>query len=303
MTAIAAVLAFSTPSFAQGAGEPIAATSASAAEVAPAPVAADPLAAGPVVADTPIVADSLAAEAAPAKPAARKVAATKTSAALSRPVAPRTASAAPILSVAGATISDPDAAAPAVEALPVQPEAAPAAAVAATPPAQDASAASNGVLPIAGAVGLGLLGLIGFGVAMRRRKRRAEEVEFEARQSALAETEPSEAPAADPLVAEQPSLPLQADPAPAAPVAASASAQTPSECIEAAPGSHVEAACEGPTADNPSMSIKKRLKRAHFFDQREFLVAAGEAVPVAADAGLPDAVATPEPAPPAREPA
>ncbi len=54
-----------------------------------------------------------------------------------------------------------------------------------------------------------------------------------------------------------------------------------------------EAACDGPTADNPSLSIKKRLKRAHFFDQREFLAAAGEVAPMAADAGLPDAVAVP----------
>ncbi|MBA2466287.1 MAG: hypothetical protein H0V46_01610, partial [Sphingomonas sp.] len=56
-----------------------------------------------------------------------------------------------------------------------------------------------------------------------------------------------------------------------------------------------EAACEGPTADNPSLSIKKRLKRAHFFDQREVQVAAGEAAPMAADAGLPYADAEPAP--------
>ena len=77
---------------------------------------------------------------------------------------------------------------------------------------------------------------------------------------------------------------------------ASAPAASPSPCADAAPGSHVEAACEGPTADNPSLSIKKRLKRAQFFDQREQMVAAGMAVPVEADAGLPDAFAEPEPA-------
>ena len=58
----------------------------------------------------------------------------------------------------------------------------------------------------------------------------------------------------------------------------------------------------GPTEDNPSLSIKKRLKRAQFFDQREQLVAAGLAVPVEADAGLPDAVEVPEPAEATREP-
>ena len=53
---------------------------------------------------------------------------------------------------------------------------------------------------------------------------------------------------------------------------------------------HVERAMRGPTPDNPSLSLKKRLKRAAFFDQRERDVAAGEAEPVEPDAGLPDAM-------------
>jgi hypothetical protein len=52
--------------------------------------------------------------------------------------------------------------------------------------------------------------------------------------------------------------------------------------------SHVDRAMLGPTPDNPSLSLKKRLKRAAFFDQREREVAAGTAEPVEADAGLPD---------------
>ena len=56
-------------------------------------------------------------------------------------------------------------------------------------------------------------------------------------------------------------------------------------------GSHVEAAYRGPSPDNPSMSLKKRLKRATFFDQRARQVAKGEAVPVAPGAGLPAAMA------------
>src|SRR6476469_8345651 len=80
-------------------------------------------------------------------------------------------------------------------------------------------------------------------------------------------------------------------------------AASPSPCADVAPGSHVEAACEGPSADNPSLSIKKRIKRAQFFDQREQLVAAGMAVPVEADAGLPDALVEPaEPEPPSDSP-
>ena len=54
--------------------------------------------------------------------------------------------------------------------------------------------------------------------------------------------------------------------------------------------SHVDRARRGPTPDNPSLSLKKRLKRAAFFDQRERDVAAGEAEPVEPDAGLPDAM-------------
>jgi hypothetical protein len=34
-------------------------------------------------------------------------------------------------------------------------------------------------------------------------------------------------------------------------------------------GRHEQAAYRGPTPDNPSLSLKKRLKRARFFDQRE----------------------------------
>ena len=91
---------------------------------------------------------------------------------------------------------------------------------------------------------------------------------------------------------ENPSATPAGEPAPAA---------SPSACADPAPGSHVEAACEGPSEDNPSLSIKKRLKRAQFFDQREQLVGAGMAVPVEPDAGLPDALGEPAETP-AREP-
>lgn len=54
--------------------------------------------------------------------------------------------------------------------------------------------------------------------------------------------------------------------------------------------SHVDRAMRGPTPDNPSLSLKKRLQRAAFFDKREREVAAGKAEPVEADAGLPEAM-------------
>jgi hypothetical protein len=52
----------------------------------------------------------------------------------------------------------------------------------------------------------------------------------------------------------------------------------------------VERAHRGPTPDNPSLSLRARLKRAAFFDKREREAAAGNAVPVDADAGLPEAM-------------
>ena len=56
--------------------------------------------------------------------------------------------------------------------------------------------------------------------------------------------------------------------------------------------SHVDRAMRGATPDNPSLSLKKRLKRAAFLDKREREVAEGTAEPVDSTAGLPDAVAS-----------
>lgn len=52
----------------------------------------------------------------------------------------------------------------------------------------------------------------------------------------------------------------------------------------------IQRAHRGPTPDNPSMSLKRRLKRAAFFEQRERDAAAGRAAPVSRWAGLPDAL-------------
>jgi hypothetical protein len=53
----------------------------------------------------------------------------------------------------------------------------------------------------------------------------------------------------------------------------------------------VERAYRGPSPENPSLSLRKRLKRAAFFDKRDREVAAGEADRVESAAGLPDALA------------
>ena len=56
-----------------------------------------------------------------------------------------------------------------------------------------------------------------------------------------------------------------------------------------------ERAHRGPTPDNPSLSLRKRLKRAAFFDARERQVVEGRAEPVPMDAGLPGNVTAPAP--------
>ncbi len=50
----------------------------------------------------------------------------------------------------------------------------------------------------------------------------------------------------------------------------------------------IERAYRGPSPNNPSVSLRARLKRAAFFDKREREVAAGSAKSVEADAGLPE---------------
>lgn len=283
MSAIAAVLAFSsTALFAQVAPNvappaPVAPATPIIESAPPTPIVSAPAAA--------LVSDPLASSLEPATTATRSTKSTTThrTASVARPAKAAT----PVARVASA----PATAAPVAEPAPTAPAApgplatvpaAPPRVVAAAQPVQEAPATSNNMLPIAGVVGLVLVALIGLTVAVRRRRLRREE-EFDA----AYEVEPAvEGPAqVDPLFAKQPSEPLEAESA-----AAVAEPALAGPCADAAPGSHVEAACEGPTEDNPSLSIKKRLKRAQFFDQREQLAAAGMAVPVESDAGLPDAL-------------
>jgi len=144
-----------------------------------------------------------------------------------------------------------------------------------------------------GALALLVLGIAAF--AISRRRRRVDEwaddpqiVESEAMPEAPATIEPRH----DPVIIheEQPAM-----------VAPSAFTWGPqSEATEQAdrdpdddrlPGeSWVERAYRGPSANNPSVSLKNRLRRAAFFDKRERDVAAGIAEPVDPDAGLPDAM-------------
>jgi hypothetical protein len=285
LAAIAAVTALTaTPALAQVADP--APVSDPAPIVPDAPVA-DTLAPEPAASTT--TADPLApAAAVPAKRAV-KTAAPKRVASSTRvvPAPVRAVSAAPAPAApapAASTPVDAAPAAPTVIAPPVEP--------APTVPAQPAAASStDDMLPIAGAAGLGLLALAGAGLAMRRR-RRDEDVMVEQEW-----TEPTMTRTVDEPVAVAPVLAT-------APVATSAfNWDSPrSDPMPATGLTRTELAYQGPTPDNPSLSLKKRLKRAAFFDQREREVAAGEAVAVEPTAGLPDAMTVesiPASAPPA----
>lgn len=273
MTAMAASLALATP--------------ASAQDVAPAPLGTvpDPLAATPPSAEpvpstepapsttTPI--DPLGATPVEAAPAPAPTTATRTTV-----IPETTGSSAPVRGATrGRSISRTTAAArPAPPSLdPVDtntpltvpvaaaPSAAALSAPAQRPQAPPAELANDDVLPIAVAGGLGLLALLGAGVALRRRKRRAEDAEF------AAFDEPTfEAPRVPNAFAE----PMREPALTRAPLAASVAA-TPDAPAASLPdgfdlsrfGPHVQAAYRGPSADNPSLSLKNRLRRAGAMDQ------------------------------------
>ena len=213
-----------------------------------------------------------------------------------RASAPRTASARPATPApAAAEPAAPVAAAPVptVDEATIEPMAPVAAEPA--PVADPVASAVNDDMMIAGAAGAGLLALAGLGFAVYRRRRREEEDYLFNEEPALIH-EP--APAPTPPVAEEP-VPVAAKPAPMpdrvrTPMqSASAFAWGNAVTPKAEPKrreSMTEAAMRGPTPDNPSLSLKKRLKRAAFFEQRERQVRAGKALPVESLAGLPDAV-------------
>ena len=264
LAAIAAATAFiSTPALAQDAA-PVVVNSA------------------PIVADTPLpsepatppstASDTLAPTVETAAPVAatrRPVRATRPATIAARSPAPVRASARP---APVAPVAAPVAATTAPVELPADPAmVAPIPEQPVAPVAPVETATSNDMLPIAGAAGLGILALAGAGFAMRRRRRDDDVVAEQAM------VEPDYVAA----------MPLAIAPIPSsafawgdkAPVATPATAPTGLSWIEAAK--------RGPTPDNPSASLKKRLARAAFFDQRERAVAAGTAVPVSPMAGLP----------------
>lgn len=262
LTAIAAVLALSsTPALAQQI-DPLAPT---AEPVADAPLAADPLAPDPVV-DEPIVTEEAPAETVAPAPVRRSAARTPAARPGPRPVAAAPRDAAP-------AEENPVAAEPApalAESLPSPvPIAAPA-----EPPAdlqpQSGVALADDALPIAGGAALGLLLLGGIGMAARRRRRRDEHSDFAVKQAYL-DSHP------EPLTPAEPEPAFVRPVSQAAPSAAAAASAPRTRLPEGFDlsrfGPHVRAAYQGPTPDNPSLSLKYRLRKAAAMDQRARLEA------------------------------
>lgn len=295
MTAIAAVIALTTtPAFAQEADPLTDADPAVETTTATAPSTSDPLSPEtPTGEATAAPTETTAARDEPAEDAPAAATTTRTMATTRAPVRASTtrASAAPATGPSlpadpVAEVAAPLPAGPAPEVAMMEPPPAPVA-----EPAQAIDA--DDVLPYAGA-GLGILALAGAGVALRRRKRRHEaeaagqwdEVQPRAEPAMTAE------PSADPAVHREPAfvrpVPAQpmAEPSRAIPVAAAATGTTnrrrfpdktfigprqdlPEGFDLSRFGRHVQAAYMGATEDNPSLSLKNRLRRAAAMDQRE----------------------------------
>jgi len=153
-------------------------------------------------------------------------------------------------------------------------------------PATPPTTASN-ALPLeigGGALAALLLGAGAYAVA---RRRRTEEDAWDADY-----VEPTAAAVPDPVAEYEPPVVEPDEPAFAWGQPSSREALVERASDDRGPGeTWVERAYRGPTADNPSLSLRKRLKRAAFFDKRDRDSAADRAAPVEADAGLPERIA------------
>jgi hypothetical protein len=231
-------------------------------------VISDPLAPADIVDSAPAVeADTVAAPVAPATTTRRAPSSATTARAVAAPAVTEPVVADPGAPASEPVVADPFASAPVAEPVPVVPS---------VEPVNAEASVYADLLPLAGVAGLGLIALAAIGMILRRRKRVAP--------IAIDNHEPSFATTAAPAVFEEKrDHPMWTN---ARPVAAPAFGfgATPA----AAPGGNrIEQALRGPTPDNPFLSLKKRLKRAAFFDQRERQVRAGVAERVSPMAGLP----------------
>jgi hypothetical protein len=280
--AIAAVLALSSTQLsAQEAIEPAPATVTTPAP-APDTIATDPLA--------PVTTNTSTPQTPKPKATAKHVASAKKTTA----VPARTVTHAPAKQPAAPT----DTMATAVPVAPTVPASAVGAPTAVTPepattPISPVAQTNADKLDTMMEVGGGALALLvlggGAALAVRRRRRREEEEEELAWADETIEPEPIAAePRHDPIFNQQPAVYAPSasafgwgDTQPATTTSDDGSDRRPGE-------TWVDRAYRGPSPANPSVSIRARLKRAVFFDKREREVAAGTAVSVESDAGLPD---------------
>jgi hypothetical protein len=262
-TAIAAVLALSsTPLLAQeapGTGSPAAEALAEALPPAPttdAPApAADPLA--PAAEPTTPV-DSTLAEATPEQTrAAPKTlrSAKKTARPSERPATTAAGPAAtapePVIEPENSTSSPLESIKPAE--------------IAAVPDARPVEKTQiDEAVPLAGGAGAVILALAGAGMAVRRRKRRQDEDGFD--RGRRDETAMSEEPIAEPQPVWDPPV---REPRAMAPAKIDQANAVSEDFDPSKFGRHVQAAYRGPTPQNPSLSLRKRLKIAGELDRRE----------------------------------
>jgi hypothetical protein len=301
MTAIAAVLALSST--------PLLAQSTDVAPTTPSSVVTAPIAAPAAPASATAAPQTMSAPSTDASSTLQPLAAPSTSLSTAAPTGTAPTASVPVVNAAPPTIATPQpAAAPApapvvarneapVVAAPVRsvrnsaatatrsversaatraaapvteaaPALAPAAAVTPVPAPErqpltrtapgDELVAGDAILPVAGAAGVALLVLGGGFIALGRRRRRDEDYDA----APLGTDVPAE-PVAATMVADRPV---------AAPVIAS-DPRAPTVLRNGFDisrfGRHAQAAYRGPTPDNPSLSLRKRLSRASFYDQRE----------------------------------
>lgn len=285
LTAIAAVLALSsTPLVAQTAdpapAAPVIVTPPPVVTPAPAVTAAAAAPASISNAPAPVSVELGPDPAATAEPAPTVQAAPRAT--------PRVATAAPRVAAPATPAAAPEPQPAPVAPAPVVAQTAPVpspiaapepAPVAATAPMTQTDPTAD-ILPIAGAAGAVALLLAGGAFAVGRRRREKDAVTY-APETVSTPAEPNVAP----MTAAQ-TMPLAAAPAtyaapPVSPRRHEVSGDAP---VTAIPSGfdlsrfarHTQAAYRGPTPENPSLSLRRRLKRANFFDQRERMAAQGE---------------------------
>ena len=296
--AIAAVLALSsTAAIAQEAQPaPTDTTPTTPTDTAPAATTAEPaVTPGPAANDTATAATHTA-KATKARTAARTATKAATKAATAAKVATHAAARSTAAhSAAAVAAAAPVAAAPAAKPAPVVDMTAKPAQPAPQPAAKPAT--NNDAALEMGGGALAILALGAGAFALARRRRHADEevweedqVETPAMASAEDEREQVVTPRHDPVGTYEPPVRVPEDQSAFAwnrETARDERIERSSD--ERRPGeSWVDRAYRGPTADNPSQSLRKRLKRAAFFDKREREAAANQAAPVEADAGLPE---------------